>query len=271
MLRGPRPWIALVLGLALLCGCAPWLLTGVDPYAQHLLLRLRPPIWLPRGVSGHLLGTDQLGRDLLARIIYGAQMTLLISVSAVVVSTLVGGLAGIAAGFYGRAVDAVIMRLIDIQLAFPVVLLVLAVVAVVGSSLTNLIIVMGLSGWPQFARMVRGSVRSVRQMEFVEAAHSLGATNARLILRHVLPNIAGTVLVYMSAELGRLILVEATLGFLGLGVQPPTPTWGGMISEGSQYLAISWAPSLLPGIAIVALVMAVSGLGEELRRILARR
>ncbi len=267
----PLPWILLVLGAVLVCACIPWAVTGSDPYTQHLVLRLRPPEWLPHGVPGHPLGTDQLGRDLLARIVYGARLTLLITGSAVILSTCIGGLAGLAAGFYGRGIDLVISRLIDIQLAFPVILLVLAVVAVIGSSLTNLILVMGLSGWPQFARVVRGAVRSVRSLEYVEAARSLGAGDARLILRHVVPNIMGTVLVYMSSELGRLVLVEATLGFLGLGVQPPTPTWGGMISEGSQYLAVSWAPSLLPGIAVVTLVMAASGLGEEVRRAVDRR
>jgi peptide/nickel transport system permease protein len=262
----PTSWACLAVLLALACAAAPASIAPADPYAQHLLLRLRPPVWLPRGVAGHVLGTDQLGRDVLSRMVFGARLTIVVTGAAMLVSVGAGGLAGLAAGYYGRGVDAAIVRLIDIQLAFPVILLVIAVVTAIGPSLANLIVVMGLSGWPQVARVVRGTVRGVRQREFVEAARAVGAGDGRIIFRHVLPNVADTLIVYASFEFARLVLVEATLGYLGLGVQPPAPTWGGMIGDGEQYLAITWAASLFPGIAIAVLVLSLNTIGESLRR-----
>jgi peptide/nickel transport system permease protein len=211
------------------------------------------------------LGSDQLGRDTFSRMIHGARITLLVSVFAVLVSGIVGVAAGLAAGFRGGMTDAIILRLIDMQLAFPLILLVIAVVAVVGPSLTNLIIVMGLSGWPRFARIVRGSVLTVRHLEFVDAARAIGASRARVMMHHILPNIVSAIIVYASFEVARMILLEATLSFLGLGVQPPTPTWGGMISEGRRYLNQSWTVALAPGIAIAALILAFNIVGDALR------
>ena len=265
-LRRPGSLAWLVLLLALGCAVSPRMIAPLDPYAQHLLVRLRPPAWQPRGVAGYWLGTDQLGRDVLSRIVFGTRLTIVVTAAATVVSVGVGSLAGLAAGFYGRRVDAAVVRLIDIQLAFPVILLVIAVVAAVGASLTNLIVVMGLSGWPQVARVVRAAVRSVRQQDFIEAAHAVGAGNLRIIVRHIVPNVADALIVYASFEFARLVLVEATLGYLGLGVQPPAPTWGGMVSDGEQYLAINWAASLFPGIAIALLVLSLNSVGESLRR-----
>jgi ABC-type dipeptide/oligopeptide/nickel transport system permease subunit len=243
----------------------PDLIAPHDPYAQSLIRRLKPPSFMDRGLDGYLLGTDQLGRDTLSRIIYGARVTLMVSLFAVVVSAFIGIWAGLAAGFFGGRTDGIILRLIDMQLAFPVVLLVIAIVAVVGPSLTNLIILMGLSAWPRFARIVRGSVLSVRGLEYIEAARSIGAGKLRVMLRHILPNILSAIIVYASFELARMILLEATLSFLGLGVQPPTPTWGGMINDGKNYLSISWAVSLFPGIAIALIILAFNLLGDELR------
>ncbi|SEB65258.1 peptide/nickel transport system permease protein [Nitratireductor aquibiodomus] len=251
--------------LSLLCAVLPGLVAPHDPFEQDLLLRLKPPSFVEGGVSGYLLGTDHLGRDTLSRIIFGARITLVVSVLAVAVSMLVGVAAGLAAGFYGGRTDSVIQRLIDMQLAFPVILLVIAVVAVVGPSLTNLIIIMGLSGWPRFARIVRGAVLSVRGLEYVEAARAIGAGQLRIMTHHILPNILSAIIVYASFELARMILLEATLSFLGLGVQPPTPTWGGMISDGKNYISISWWVSLFPGLAIGAIILAFNILGDELR------
>ncbi len=255
----------LVLLLVLACALEPALLAPQDPMAQDLARRLRPPSPMPRGIPGFYLGTDQLGRDLLSRIMLGARITLLISVCAVAVAASVGIAAGLASGFLGGAADAVILRLIDMQLAFPLILLVIAIVSVVGPSLPNLILIMGLSGWPRFARVVRGSVLSLRGLEFVEAARSIGAGRLRIMLRHVLPNVLSAIIVYASFELARMILLEATLSFLGLGVQPPTPSWGGMIDDGRKYLALSWTVSLWPGLAIAALIMAINTLGDQLR------
>ncbi|WP_292898450.1 MULTISPECIES: ABC transporter permease [unclassified Nitratireductor] len=251
--------------LSLLCAVLPGLVAPHDPFEQDLLLRLKPPSFVEGGVPGYFLGTDHLGRDTLSRIIFGARITLVVSVLAVAVSMLVGVAAGLAAGFYGGRTDAIILRLIDMQLAFPVILLVIAVVAVVGPSLTNLIIIMGLSGWPRFARIVRGAVLSVRGLEYVEAARAIGAGQLRIMTHHILPNILSAIIVYASFELARMILLEATLSFLGLGVQPPTPTWGGMISDGKNYISISWWVSLFPGLAIGAIILAFNILGDELR------
>lgn len=253
------------LALTLICALAPSLVSPHDPFAQELIQRLKPPSFMDGGVEGYWLGTDHLGRDTLSRIIFGARVTLVVSVFAVGVSLVVGVAAGLFAGFYGGRTDAIILRLIDMQLAFPVILLVIAVVAVVGPSLTNLIIIMGLSGWPRFARIVRGAVLSVRGLEYVEAARAIGAGQLRIMTHHILPNILSAIIVYASFELARMILLEATLSFLGLGVQPPTPTWGGMISDGKNYIAISWWVSLFPGLAIGAIILAFNILGDELR------
>lgn len=251
--------------LAALCALFPDLIAPHDPYRQSLPLRLRPPVFAGGGVEGHLLGTDHLGRDTLSRIIHGARVTLVVSLLAVALSGVVGTAAGLVSGFFGGAVDAVIQRLIEIQLAFPVVLLVIALVAVVGPSLTNLVLLMGISAWPRFARVVRGSVLAVRSLEYVEAARALGASGLRIMLRHILPNVLAVIVIYASFELARMILLEATLSFLGLGVQPPTPTWGGMINDGKKYLSMSAAVSLFPGIAIAAIILAFNMLGDELR------
>jgi len=256
---------AAVILLMLICAVVPDLVAPHDPYAQRLTLRLKPPSFMQGGVEGYLLGTDHLGRDTLSRIIHGARVTLVVSLCAVVISGILGVWLGLVAGFFGGRADAVILRLIDTQLAFPVVLLVIAIVAVVGPSLANLVILMGLSAWPRFARIVRGSVLSVKNLEFVEAARAVGATKLRIMMRHILPNILSAIIVYASFELARMILLEATLSFLGLGVQPPTPTWGGMINDGKKYLNLSTAVSLFPGLAIAAIILAFNILGDELR------
>ena len=251
--------------LSVLCALVPGLVAPQDPYDQSLLLRLRPPSFMEGGREGYFLGTDHLGRDILSRIIYGARITLLVSLLAVAVSSAMGIAAGVVAGYYGGRTDAVILRLIDMQLSFPVILLVIAVVAVVGPSLTNLIIIMGLSGWPRMARIVRGAVLSVRGLEYVDAARAIGAGSMRIMAYHIMPNILSAIVVYASFELARMILLEATLSFLGLGVQPPTPTWGGMISDGRNYISLSPWVSLFPGLAIGIVILTFNILGDELR------
>ncbi len=254
----------IVLGFCVLATLAPGWLASHDPNAQSLIRRLAPPSFLG-GKEGFFLGTDQLGRDIASRITYGARTTLLISIAAVVISCLIGTCAGLIAGYKGGTTDAIVLRLIDMQLAFPVILLVIAVVAVVGPSITTLVVVLGISGWPQFARIVRAAVISVREMEYVEAARAIGASGARIVFRHIGPNVLSATIVFATYELSRMILMEATLSFLGLGVQPPTPTWGGMISEGQKYLTMAWSASVFPGIAIAATILAVNMLGDVLR------
>lgn len=268
IMRHMRSPIALaslaILAAALLAAIAPQLLSHHDPYQQGLLRRLALPSFAG-GPQGYFLGTDQLGRDILSRIIYGARTTLLISAAAVTLSCIIGTSVGMVAGYNGGRTDALVLRLVDMQLAFPVILLVIAVVAVLGPSVPTLILVLGVSGWPQFARIVRAAVISVRGLEYVEAARAIGAAPMRIVFRHIGPNVLSATIVFATFELSRMILMEATLSFLGLGVQPPLPTWGGMISEGQKYISISWPASVFPGIAIAATILSINMLGDVLR------
>jgi ABC-type dipeptide/oligopeptide/nickel transport system permease subunit len=264
-----RRWTArislLVLGLGLLCAAAPGLIAPLDPFEQDLFKRLLPPAWVEGGDPLHLLGTDHLGRDLLSRIVHGARITLSVAILAVLGAGVVGITAGLAAGYFGGWFDSLAMRLADVQLAFPVVLLVIVVAAVVGPSTLNLIVILALSGWPRFARIVRGSVLTVRELGYVEAGRAAGSGHMKLMLQHILPNVTSPIIVYASFELARMILLEATMSFLGLGVQPPTPTWGGMINDGRGYLHLSLTASLLPGAAIALTILACNLLGDDLR------
>jgi ABC-type dipeptide/oligopeptide/nickel transport system permease subunit len=255
---------ALVILVALVCALFSGWIAPKDPYEQELSRRLKPPVGFEGSIPGYYLGTDQLGRDILSRIILGARISLLISGVAVTVAALLGVAAGLLAGYYGGKVDLFIMRLVDIQLAFPVVLMVLAIVAVVGPSLFNLTVVMGISGWPRFARIARASVLSVKVEGYVDAAHSIGASTYRVMIHHILLNCFSPLIVFATFELARMILLEATLSYLGLGVQPPTPTWGGMINDGKQYIYMSWAVSVIPGIAIALIILSFNMLGDEL-------
>ena len=254
-----------ILLVTVVCALFPNLIAPKDPYEQDLSRRLMLPTGFERSIPGFYLGTDQLGRDILSRLILGARITLIITVTAVFVSALIGISAGLLSGYFGGKIDLIINRIIDIQLAFPIILLVIAVVAVVGPSLLNLVIIMGISGWPRFARITRASVLSVKEMEYVDAARSMGASTFRIITHHILLNILSPLIVYATFDLARIILMEAVLSFLGLGVQPPTPTWGGMINDGKQYIYLSWAVSVIPGIVIVLITLAFNMLGDELR------
>ncbi|WP_213991676.1 ABC transporter permease [Sodalis sp. dw_96] len=264
-LRSPLNLISVVIILiAVMWAVAPGIFAPHDPYQQSLLRRLLPPAFLG-GKEAWWLGTDQLGRDVFSRIVYGARATLFVSVSAVVISCVIGTGVGLIAGYNGGATDAVVLRLIDMQLAFPIILLVIAIVAVIGASLPALILIMGISGWPQFARIVRSSVMSVRNLEYVDAAVSIGASPLRIIFRHIGPNVLSASIVMATFQLSDMILTEATLSFLGLGIQPPTPTWGGMVSEAQNYLSVSWGASVFPGIAIAAVILAINILGDVVR------
>jgi ABC-type dipeptide/oligopeptide/nickel transport system permease subunit len=257
-----------ILVLAIVCALFPQWIAPHDPFAQDLTRRLLPPAWADRGTWSHLLGTDQLGRDVLSRIIEGAQLTLFVSLFAVIVSCIVGVAAGLVAGYNGGMTDAVILRLIDMQLAFPLILLVIAVVAVVGPSLGNLIIIMGLSGWPRFARIVRGSVLSVRGLEFVEAARSIGASRLRIMLRHILPNVVTAAIVFAMADMVLNILVTSSLSFLGLGVQPPNPEWGLMVAEARDFFLRDWRMMTYPGLAVLIVGAGFGLIGDGLAQAL---
>lgn len=238
-----------------------------DPEAIDMSHRLSPPAG--GGTYGKfLLGGDQLGRDILSRIIYGARISLTIGVTAVLLSGTLGMLLGLLAGYYGGRTDEVIIRLADIQLAIPTILLAIALVGVLGPSLRNLILVLGVTGWVIYARTIRGVVLSLREQQFVEAARALGSGDRRTLFRYIMPNVWTPAIVVASQQMGFMIIMESALSFLGLGVPPPTPTWGGMIADGRGYLATAWHVTTLPGLVLMATVLAVNFFGDGLRDIL---
>ena len=250
--------LALVLGLFAVALLARWL-APYNPDFIDLKQVLMPPS------AAHLLGTDTLGRDVLSRIIYGARVSLLVGFVAVGIATLVGVLVGALAGYYGGVLDQILMRLVDLMLCFPTIFLILAVIAVLGPSIWNIMAIIGLTSWMGVARLVRAEFLSLREREFVVAARALGASDARLIWRHLLPNALTPVMVSATLGVAGAILVESSLSFLGLGVQPPTPSWGNMLTMGKDTIEIAWWLSVFPGLAILVTVMSYNLLGEGIR------
>jgi peptide/nickel transport system permease protein len=242
------------------------LISPFDPIEQDLGdLRLKPPGFRDAAGRIHPLGTDHLGRDLLARVVYGARPALLVGFAAVVISGVIGMAAGLVAGYFGGRLDDALMRLADIQLAFPFILLAIAVIGVLGPSLTTIIIVIGVSSWVVYARIVRSAVLSLREREFVQAALALGGGDGRVLLRHILPNALTPWLVVATLDMARVIVIESALSFLGLGVQPPTPTWGGMLADGRVYISTAWWLATFPGLAILVTVLGINLFGDGLR------
>jgi len=235
-----------------------------DPNAQDIALKNRPPSWIAGGSADHLLGTDQLGRDLLSRLVFGSRVTLEIGLSAVAVALLVGATAGLVAGYFGSWIDNALMRLADIQFAFPSILLAIAVIGVLGIGLGNLVIVLALTGWVQYARVMRAQVLSLREKEYVEAARALGARAARIMVRHILPNTLSALVVLATLQFAQVIITEAALSFLGLGVPLNTPSWGGMLNDGQSYMGSAWWVATFPGLAISLTVLAVNLMGDWL-------
>jgi peptide/nickel transport system permease protein len=247
----------IVLVMFVLAATAP--LLGRDPGAIDIAQRLQAPGWL------HPLGTDDLGRDVLTRILYGARISLLVGFVAVGIATGIGILLGALAGYYGRWVDALLMRFVDIMLCFPTFFLILAVIAFLDPSIWNIMIIIGLTGWMGVARLVRAEFLSLRERDFVLAARAVGASDARLIFRHILPNALSPVLVSVTLGVAGAILTESALSFLGIGVQPPTPSWGNMLITGKQTLGTAWWMSVFPGLAILVTVLGYNLLGEGIR------
>jgi peptide/nickel transport system permease protein len=254
-----------VVGLVALTAVLAPVVSPFDPLAQDIGQRLREPGWQDAVGRVHPLGTDHLGRDILARIVYGARIALLVGLAAVAISGVLGMAIGLLSGYFGGRVDDLFMRLADIQLAFPFILLALAVIGVLGPSLRNIIVVIGVSSWVIYARVVRGEVLSIREREFVQAAVALGSRDGRVLVRHVLPNTFTPWLVVATLDMARVIVIESALSFLGLGVQPPTPTWGGMLADGRVYLSTAWWLATFPGLAILVTVLGINLFGDGLR------
>lgn len=244
---------------------APWF-SPYDPYQQSLQDILIPPLSHYTSHSGiSLLGTDQLGRDVLSRLLYGGQLSLWMSIVSVLFAGITGSAIGIIAGYFGGKVDAVMMRLADIQLSIPSMLLAIVMVAVLGSGLTNIVIVLSITGWVTFARVVRSQVLSLKEMEFVEAAKAMGVPSIVIMWRHILPNTWFTILTQASLQMSRMILMAASLSFLGLGVDVSTPTWGGMINDGKSYIGSAWWLSTIPGLVIAFVILTINLFSDWLR------
>ena len=254
----------IVVTIVVLALLAPWI-SPHDPLAQVLPDRLKPPAWLPGGSPTYLLGTDANGRDLLSRILWGARTSLEIGVLSVLLGAAIGVTSGLLAGYRGGWLDTIIGRLADIQQAIPLLILALAVIAVVGSSILNLVLVLGIGSWLYYYRVVRGEVLAVRERPYIDAARAVGAGDRRILLHHILPNVAGSIVVIVTLELPQVILFTAGLTFLGLGVPPPTPEWGRLIFDGRDYLQSAWWLTVEPAVFLVLFVLGVNLLGDALR------
>jgi peptide/nickel transport system permease protein len=257
----------IVAGLVLAAIFAP-LLSPHDPTKQSLIIRNRPPVWIAGSVHGYPLGTDDLGRDVLSRVLFGARVSLGIGFLATIIGTVLGTVLGVIAGYFRGAADWIIMLAVDAQLAMPFIVIAIAAIAAFGKGIPILILLAGVSGWMLFARACRSSVLSLREQEFVTASQALGAPNTRILTRHILRNLASVILVIVTIDLRRIILFESTLSFLGLGVQPPTPSWGSMLGRGRELLNTAWWISVFPGAALMLTILAVSLIGDWLRDVL---
>ena len=243
---------------------APWIAPH-DPLAVNIRHRLAPPAWIEGGTVAHLLGTDQVGRDLLSRMIYGGRVSLVVGITAVLMAATIGVLLGLTAGYFGGKTDWTIMTLVNVMLTFPFVLLALAVIAVLGASLKNMILVLGVAGWPIYARVVRAETLAIREREFVLAGRALGMSHLRLIFLQIAPNLTSVIVVIATLQVAQVIIAESFLSFLGLGIQPPTPAWGNMLGEGRVYMLNSWWIATFPGLAIFVTTLVINLMGNALR------
>lgn len=259
--------LAIVIGAAALAVLAP-IIAPADPNHQELAARLIPPVWGKGGQARHVLGTDQLGRDLLSRLIYGARSTLLVATVSVAISGVLGTGVGLVSGYFAGVLDDVLGRVMDVQLATPYMLLAIVVVMVLGPGLYNTIAVLVVGGWVVYARLVRGQTLSLRSREYVLAARAIGQRDRVIMWQHILPNALNSVIVIATIEMANMMLFESGLSFLGLGIRPPGMSWGSMLSDGRDYLTSSWWVATFPGLAITVAVFAVNQVGDWLRDVL---
>ncbi len=258
--------VVLMTALVLMALAAPWIAPH-DPAEQDLTARLRPPVWYEKGTWDHVFGTDHLGRDVLSRAIHGARVSLLVGLLVVVLAGGFGVVMGLMAGYLGGRMDAFVMRWIDTQVAFPGLLLALIILAVIGPSLTTVVVVLSLNGWMVYGRMTRGAVLAVRQTPYVEAAEIVGCRWPRIIFRHILPNLTSPLLTLAILEFARIVLAEAALSFLGLGIQPPATSWGLDVAVGKNYMFMAWWLVTIPGTAIAITVLAINLVASWMRLI----
>ncbi|MFC1937707.1 ABC transporter permease [Chloroflexota bacterium] len=236
-----------------------------SPLKASIAISLQPPAWVDGGDPSHLLGTDYFGRDVLSRLIFGARISMIVALLAISLTTAIGTVLGLLAGYLGGWVDTIIMRVVDIFFSFPSILLALVLAVVLGPSFQNVIIIMVLVIWARFARQVRGETLSIKERDFVTIAEAMGVSSWKIMARHIFPNVVPTLLVLVTLEVGHVVLMEATLAFLGVGIPPPNPSWGIMISEGRDWLEAAWWICVFPGIAILLTVLTMNMLGDWIR------
>ena len=254
-----------IIGVFVLMAILAPVLSPADPHSQSLRNRFKPPVWMEGGTTAHLLGTDRLGRDMLARIIWGSRVSLAAGVVTVLLASAFGAAVGLVAGYYGGRTDAALMRITDATMSFPVILLALILAVTVGPSFTNVVVAIAVILWARYARVIRGQVLTLMGLDFIAQARIAGAGAWRIISRHLVPNTLNTLVVLVTLQVGYVIIVEASLSFLGAGIPPPTPAWGSMIAEGREFVTSAWWVSGLPGLAILAVVLAFNLLGDWLR------
>lgn len=261
--RAPAIPLLMLLLFAIVGALSPFLVLE-DPSLVQLDRQLTPPFWQAGGSWAAPLGTDQFGRDLLSRIIVGARLSLVIGIMAVAIGATIGTAAGITAGFLGGVADAAIMRLVDLLLAFPMILLALVLAVIVGPSVQNLIFVIAFLLWSRYARVIRGEVLAIKQLDFITMARATGASKLRIMGVHILPNVANTIIILVTLQVGSVILIESSLSFLGAGVPPPAPAWGLMVASGRDYVVSGWWVSGMPGFAILLVVLSMNLVGDWL-------
>jgi peptide/nickel transport system permease protein len=264
--RLPFVSLTLIAFIVMIALIAP-VVAPADPGRQQLRSRLQPPLSRPLEVL-HVFGTDQLGRDVLSRVMWGARVSLFVSALSVAVAGLIGFVIGAVTGFFGGVVDVVLMRLIDLQLAFPFILLVMAIIALLGPTMMNIIVVFIVTSWPTYARVVRSSVLMIKTQDFVASARAVGNRPWRVLFRHIAPNVVTPAIIIASFEMSRMIVLESAIGFLGLGIPPPTPTWGGMLADGRAYIVDAWWLTVLPGAVIMLTTAAINFMADGIRDLL---
>ncbi len=260
------PWIGiLIIGIFVICAIFSPLIAPHDPTKHNISKTLLPPAWHHDGSMEHVLGTDALGQDVLSRLIYGTRVSLLVSLNAVFLSGIFGLIIGLVSGYFGGWIDSLLMRLTDIQLSIPFILLAIALIGALGPSVQNVIIVIAITNWVTYARIARAETLSIREREFVLSAKVSGSSVFRILCIHILPNILNSIIVLATLDIGKVIIYEAGLSFLGIGVQPPTSSWGLMLADGRKYITIAYWLTTFPGVAIVIVVLGGNFLGDWLR------